>query len=98
MGLDSVAKADECETISVNIVKRALEEPVRQIARNAGFEGAVAVGRIRESKDDKFGFNADHCYPEGRHPGMAQCTGQGRCSGYPSGSDATQMSDAAPAS
>ncbi len=43
----------------VNIVKRALEEPMRQIALNAGHEGAVIVGRVRESKDDNFGFNAD---------------------------------------
>ncbi len=47
------------EAIGVNIVKRALEEPLRQIALNAGAEGAVIVGRVRESKDDNFGFNAD---------------------------------------
>jgi len=52
-------KASEDEAIGVNIVKRALEEPVRQIAQNAGFEGAVVVGRIRESKEDNFGFNAE---------------------------------------
>ena len=40
-------------------MKRALEEPMRQIALNAGEEGAVIVGRIRESKDDNFGYNAD---------------------------------------
>jgi len=52
-------KADHDEQIGVNIVKRALEEPLRQIALNAGHEGAVIVGRVRESKDDNFGFNAD---------------------------------------
>jgi chaperonin GroEL len=52
-------KLDSDEAIGVNIVKRALEEPARQIAQNAGQEGAVVVGRIRESKDDHFGFNAD---------------------------------------
>jgi len=40
-------------------VKRALEEPTRQIAQNAGHEGAVVVGRIRDSKDENFGFNAE---------------------------------------
>ena len=40
-------------------MKRALEEPLRQIARNAGHEGAVIVGRVRESKDENFGFNAE---------------------------------------
>jgi chaperonin GroEL len=52
-------KVDGEEAIGVNIVKRALEEPLRQIALNAGAEGAVIVGRVRESKDDNFGFNAD---------------------------------------
>src|SRR6202171_4119755 len=52
-------KLDHDEAIGVNIVKRALEEPLRQIALNAGHEGAVVVGRVRESKDDNFGFNAD---------------------------------------
>ncbi|MBI3670043.1 MAG: chaperonin GroEL [Acidobacteria bacterium] len=47
------------EAIGVNIVKRALEEPMRQIAQNAGHEGAVVVGRVRESKDDNFGFDAE---------------------------------------
>jgi chaperonin GroEL len=47
------------EVIGVNIVKRALEEPMRQIAQNAGHEGAVVVGRVRESKEENFGFNAE---------------------------------------
>jgi chaperonin GroEL len=47
------------EAVGVNIVKRALEEPTRQIAKNAGHEGAVVVGRIRDSKDESFGFNAE---------------------------------------
>jgi chaperonin GroEL len=52
-------KVHDDETVGVNIVKRALEEPTRQIARNAGQEGAVVVGRIRDSKDENFGFNAE---------------------------------------
>ena len=52
-------KLHDDEAIGVNIVKRALEEPMRQIVRNAGAEGAVVVGRVRESKDDNFGYNAD---------------------------------------
>jgi chaperonin GroEL len=51
-------KLGEDEAIGVNIVKRALEEPTRQIAANAGHEGAVVVARVRESKDVNFGFNA----------------------------------------
>jgi chaperonin GroEL len=52
-------KLDGDEAVGVNIVKRALEEPLRQIALNAGHEGAVIVGRVRESKDENFGFNAE---------------------------------------
>ncbi|MGB2633464.1 MAG: chaperonin GroEL [Candidatus Acidiferrum sp.] len=52
-------KLDGDEAVGVNIVKRALEEPVRQIALNAGHEGAVIVGRVRESKEENFGFNAE---------------------------------------
>jgi chaperonin GroEL len=51
-------KLEEDEAIGVNIVKRALEEPARQIAINAGHEGAVVVARVLESKDANFGFNA----------------------------------------
>jgi chaperonin GroEL len=52
-------KLHDDEAIGVNIVKRALEEPLRQIAENAGHEGALVVGRVRESKDESFGFNAE---------------------------------------
>jgi chaperonin GroEL len=52
-------KLHDDEAIGVNIVKRALEEPMRQIAQNAGQEGAVVVGRVRDSKEDNFGYNAD---------------------------------------
>jgi chaperonin GroEL len=52
-------KLHDDEAIGVSIVKRALEEPLRQIAANAGHEGAVVVGRVRESKDENFGFNAE---------------------------------------
>jgi len=52
-------KLHDDEAIGVNIVKRALEEPLRQIALNAGHEGAVVVGHVRESRDENFGFNAE---------------------------------------
>ncbi|MGA7552714.1 MAG: chaperonin GroEL, partial [Candidatus Acidiferrales bacterium] len=52
-------KLHEDEAIGVNIVKRALEEPCRQIAQNAGHEGAVIVDRVRDSKEENFGFNAE---------------------------------------
>jgi chaperonin GroEL len=52
-------KLEGDEQIGVNIVKRALEEPLRLIASNAGHEGAVVIGRVRDSKDPSFGFNAE---------------------------------------
>ncbi len=45
------------ETTGINIVKRAIEEPLRQIMANAGLEGAVIVQKVKEGKDD-FGYNA----------------------------------------
>lgn len=44
--------------IGVNILKRALEEPMRWIAQNAGHEGSIIVQKVRESKNDQEGFNA----------------------------------------
>jgi chaperonin GroEL len=56
--LDKLKLHDD-EAVGVSIVKRALEEPLRQIAQNAGHEGALVVGRVREAKDESFGFNAE---------------------------------------
>jgi len=50
-------KAEGDEAVGVSIIRRALEEPVRQIAGNAGHEGAVVVAKVREMKADE-GFNA----------------------------------------
>ena len=51
-------KLDEDEQIGVNIVRRALEEPLRQIAQNAGVEGAVVLSRVRAEKGENYGYNA----------------------------------------
>src|SRR5579864_1237180 len=51
-------KSEGDEQIGINIVKRALEEPLRQIAGNAGQEGAIVLGKVLEAKDANFGFNA----------------------------------------
>jgi chaperonin GroEL len=51
-------KLESDEQIGVNIVKRAVTEPLRMIAENAGEEGAVVLGKVIESKDTNFGFNA----------------------------------------
>ena len=54
--LDAIEASEE-EMAGVNIIRRAVEEPLRQIAANAGFEGSVIVEKVREGKDG-FGFNA----------------------------------------
>jgi len=55
---DGETTGDPDEQIGVNIVKRALEEPLRQIVQNAGKEGAVIVEKVRANKDPHFGYNA----------------------------------------
>ena len=52
-------KLDDDEQIGVNIVRRALEEPLRQIAQNAGVEGAVVLSRVRAEKGENHGYNAE---------------------------------------
>ncbi|NQV73412.1 chaperonin GroEL, partial [bacterium] len=56
-GMDKIKTDNEDQTIGVAIVRRALEEPLRQIAANAGFEGSIVVQKVLEGKND-FGFNA----------------------------------------
>jgi chaperonin GroEL len=51
-------KLDADEQIGINIVKRAITEPLRMIAENAGEEGAVVLGKVLDSKDANFGYNA----------------------------------------
>jgi chaperonin GroEL len=56
--LDKVKGTTEDEKIGIDIVRRALEEPIRMIAQNAGAEGSIIVGKVKESKDKNFGYNA----------------------------------------
>ena len=56
--LQGLEGANADQTAGIAIVRRALEAPLRQIAENAGVDGAVVAGKIRESDDVKFGFNA----------------------------------------
>jgi chaperonin GroEL len=51
-------KVDGDEHIGVNIVKRAITEPLRMIAENAGEEGAIVLGKVNDSKDNNYGYNA----------------------------------------
>ncbi len=51
-------KLESDEQIGVNIVKRAIQEPLRMIAENAGEEGAIVLGKVLDSKENNFGYNA----------------------------------------
>ncbi len=51
-------KLEGDEQIGVNVVRRSLQEPLRQIAENAGEEGAIVLGKVNDSKDNNFGYNA----------------------------------------
>jgi len=55
--LDKMKGSNDDETTGISIVKRALEEPLRQIVANAGMEGSIVVQKVREGKDD-YGYNA----------------------------------------
>src|SRR5512147_825418 len=59
LGAVATVKAEGDEAVGVGIIKRALEEPIRQIAANAGHEGAVVVSKVREGKAEE-GFNAQN--------------------------------------
>ncbi len=56
--LEGMVGANPDQTNGINIVRKALEAPLRQIAQNAGVDGAVVAGKVRESNDKSFGFNA----------------------------------------
>ena len=57
-GLKDLKGANSDQDAGITIVRKALEAPLRQIAENAGVDGAVVAGKIRESDDKTFGFNA----------------------------------------
>ena len=56
--LEGLAGENSDQNAGIAIVRRALEAPLRQIAENAGVDGSVVAGKIRESSDNSFGFNA----------------------------------------
>ncbi|MBB3386594.1 MULTISPECIES: chaperonin GroEL [unclassified Rhizobium] len=56
--LDNLSTANQDQKVGVEIVRRAIEAPVRQIAENAGAEGSVVVGKLREKAEFSYGWNA----------------------------------------
>ena len=66
--LDALTPANEDQKVGIQIVRRALQAPVRQIAENAGDDGAVVAGKLLESSDSNYGFNAQ----EGRYEDLVK--------------------------
>jgi len=56
--LEGLSGINEDQTRGIDIIRRALQAPVRQIAENAGFDGGVVAGKLFDQKDSNFGFNA----------------------------------------
>ena len=56
--LDGVTGENSDQDVGINIIRKAIEAPLRQIAENSGVDGSVVAGKIRESDDAAFGFNA----------------------------------------
>ena len=56
--LDKLVAVNEDQKAGINIVRKALQAPLRQIAENAGIDGAVVVGKLLDSKDTNFGYDA----------------------------------------
>jgi chaperonin GroEL len=57
--LDKVKAANDDEKTGIDIVRRAVEAPIRQISTNSGVDGAIVIDKVRDHKDTNFGFNAD---------------------------------------
>ncbi len=58
--LDSLKFANDDQQVGVDIIRRALQAPIRQIAENAGTEGSIVVGKLLEQKDTSFGYDAQN--------------------------------------
>jgi chaperonin GroEL len=56
--LDKLVPANDDQKVGISIVRKAVQAPARQIAENAGVDGSIVIGKILESKDASFGFNA----------------------------------------
>ncbi len=56
--LDGLKPLNDDQKVGINIIRKALQAPIRQIAENAGVDGAVVVGKLLESKDTNYGYNA----------------------------------------
>ena len=56
--LESLSPANQDQRVGIDIIRKAIQAPIRQIAENAGVDGAVVAGKLMESTDTNFGYNA----------------------------------------
>jgi len=56
--LDSIKLSNPDQQVGINIVKKAIERPIRQIAKNAGVDGSIIVGKLLEQDNENYGYNA----------------------------------------
>jgi chaperonin GroEL len=56
--LDTLKPENDDQRVGIDIIRKALQTPARQIAVNAGVDGSIVIGKLLESKDHNFGFNA----------------------------------------
>lgn len=56
--LEKLSPANQDQKVGIDIIRKAIQAPLRQIAENAGVDGAVVVGKLLESKDSNYGYNA----------------------------------------
>ena len=56
--MEKIKVVNQDHKVGVDIIRRALQAPIRQIAENAGVDGALIVGKLLESTDTNFGYNA----------------------------------------
>lgn len=58
--LDKLAPANQDQKVGIDIIRKATQAPIRQIVENAGLDGAVVAGKLLESEDTNYGFNAQN--------------------------------------
>ncbi len=75
--------ADHDEQVGVDIIRRAIEEPIRMIVQNAGGEGSMVVEKVRSAKDNTFGYNALTDYVRGSRAGRCHRSNEGHAHGAP---------------
>ena len=77
--LDKLTPANQDQKVGIDIIRKATQAPIRQIVENAGLDGAVVAGKLLESEDTNYGFNAQNGeYTDMVKAGIIKSKGEGR--------------------